>query len=48
MHDVGIMMALLKISRISFDHENAKDSFVDAIGYVALAGELAVEKTEDE
>lgn len=44
-HDVGIMMALLKTSRISYD-KTAKDSFVDAIGYFALAGELSVEKEE--
>lgn len=42
-HDVGVMMALLKISRISYD-KTAKDSFVDALGYIALAGELAEDK----
>ena len=46
MHDVGIMMALLKISRISYD-QTAKDSYVDAIGYVALAGELSVKEEND-
>ena len=48
MHDVGIMMALLKVSRISFDHEKARDSFIDAIGYMALAGELSAEKNQNE
>ncbi|MDA1338071.1 MAG: DUF6378 domain-containing protein [bacterium] len=42
-HDVGVMMALLKISRISYD-KTLKDSFVDALGYIALAGELAEDK----
>ena len=42
LHDVGVMMALLKISRISYD-QTAKDSFVDALGYIALAGELSAE-----
>jgi len=46
MHDVGIMMALLKISRISYD-QTAKDSYVDAIGYVALAGELSAKEEND-
>ena len=45
-HDVGILMALLKISRISYD-QTAKDSYVDAIGYVALAGELSVKEEND-
>lgn len=37
--DVGIMMALLKIARIKTGHD-VKDSFVDACGYIACAGEL--------
>ncbi len=38
--DVGIMMTLLKVSRL---HGEAKsiDSFVDVCGYMALAGEMA-------
>lgn len=41
-HDVAIMMALLKIVRI---HEKmgGMDSYIDAIGYLALAGEMADE-----
>lgn len=38
--DVGIMMALLKIARIKTGHD-VRDSFVDACGYMACAGELS-------
>ena len=37
--DVAIMMALLKIARLKTGQPK-DDSFVDAIGYLALAGEL--------
>lgn len=37
--DVAIMMALLKIARIKTGHDE-RDSFVDACGYMACAGEL--------
>ena len=37
--DVGIMMALLKIGRISADSTHT-DTYVDIAGYAACAGEL--------
>ena len=37
--DVAVMMALLKVARISYG--NAPDNFVDLAGYAACAGELA-------
>jgi hypothetical protein len=37
--DVAIMMALLKIARITTGTFKA-DSYIDAVGYLALAGEL--------
>lgn len=39
-HDVAIMMALLKIGRI-MSGRRTKDSYVDACGYLACAGELS-------
>lgn len=39
--DVAIMMALLKIGRITTAGEFAADSFVDCAGYAAIAGEIA-------
>lgn len=44
--DVAIMMNLLKIARIKTGM-NKEDSFVDAIGYMACAGEIA-ERIEKE
>lgn len=41
--DVGVMMALLKIGRIATGSFK-EDSYVDAIGYLACAGELANSK----
>ena len=41
--DVGIMMALLKISRIMSGTQQP-DSYVDACGYMAISGELAAGK----
>ncbi|MDL2224666.1 DUF6378 domain-containing protein [Eubacteriales bacterium OttesenSCG-928-M02] len=38
--DVAIMMAGMKLARLKTG-EPKEDSFVDAIGYLALAGELA-------
>lgn len=38
--DASIMMALMKIARIS-NGTQQRDSFIDAIGYLAIAGELA-------
>lgn len=37
--DVGIMMALFKISRIDTGHHK-DDNYIDCIGYIACAGEL--------
>lgn len=39
--DVAMMMALLKIARISSGH-GTKDSFVDLAGYAACGGEIAL------
>lgn len=41
--DVAVMMALLKIARIS-DGKFKADSFVDACGYLACAGEIEAQK----
>lgn len=38
--DVGLMMALLKIARTQSGSFNEDDS-IDAIGYIACAGEIA-------
>lgn len=38
--DVAIMMALLKIARIATGRFKA-DSYIDACGYIACAGEIA-------
>ena len=41
-HDVAIMMALLKIARTKIGKVNP-DDYVDACGYLGIAGELASE-----
>lgn len=43
-HDVAVMMAEFKISRIMTSKGKSEDSYVDACGYLAIAGELASEK----
>jgi hypothetical protein len=43
--DVAMMMALFKAARIAYN-PNSRDSYVDMIGYVALAGEMSL-RTED-
>ena len=43
-HDIGIMMALLKIARIK-DGQIKDDNYVDGAGYLACACEIA---TKDE
>lgn len=43
-HDVAIMMTEFKISRIMTSHGKSEDSYVDACGYLAIAGELSSEK----
>lgn len=40
-HDVAVMMALFKLARVKGNLSHA-DSYVDAVGYAALAGEIAV------
>lgn len=44
--DVGVMMALLKIGRITVDKFNP-DNYMDAAGYLALAGELQSEMVDE-
>jgi len=41
--DVGLMMALLKIARTKCGQHNDDDA-IDAIGYIACAGEIASAK----
>ncbi len=43
-HDVAIMMTEFKISRIMTSNGKSEDSYVDACGYLSIAGELASEK----
>lgn len=45
--DIGLMMALFKISRITKGRFKA-DSFIDGCGYMACAGELAAREERDE
>jgi len=45
--DVLVMMALLKIARTRHGEFN-RDDWVDALGYVALAGQVAEEDHEQE
>jgi hypothetical protein len=40
-HDVAVMMTLLKIARIDSNPGNA-DNWIDACGYMACGGEIAV------
>lgn len=44
--DVGIMLALLKVARIQ-SGQTKEDNYVDAIGYMACAGEIALKEDED-
>jgi hypothetical protein len=44
-HDVAIMMTLLKIARIA-TRKFKEDSYVDACGYLACAGEIASQGNE--
>jgi len=41
--DVAVMMTLLKIARIKTNKDNP-DNYIDACGYMACAGELALKK----
>lgn len=40
-HDVGVMMALLKIGRIK-GGARKEDNYIDAAGYIACAGEIGL------
>lgn len=40
-YDVAMMMAEFKMARIVTSDGNSEDSFVDACGYLSIAGELA-------
>ena len=42
-HDVAVMMALLKIARTKTGNIN-KDDYVDACGYMSIAGEIAADE----
>ncbi len=44
-HDVAVMMALLKIGRIATG-KFKEDSYIDACGYLACAGEIIQRKGE--
>jgi hypothetical protein len=41
-HDVAVMMALLKIARTKTGNIN-KDDYVDACGYMSIAGEIVAD-----
>lgn len=45
-HDIGMMMALLKVARIQTGRYKA-DSYIDGAGYLACAGELAQTQTQE-
>lgn len=45
-HDVAVMLALLKVARISTGH-GGEDSYVDLAGYAACAGEIKAKQEED-
>lgn len=45
--DVGLMMAMFKIARIKTG-TGTEDSYVDAAGYLACAGEIATEREADD
>lgn len=40
-HDVAVLMALLKIGRVITGDKTKTDNYIDAAGYIAIAGELA-------
>jgi len=45
--DVAVMMTLLKIARLKSNKSNP-DNWVDACGYMACGGELAIKKGRDD
>jgi len=46
-HDVAIMMALLKISRLSWQ-ANKKDSWIDLAGYAACGYDIITKNKEEQ
>lgn len=44
-HDVGVMLALLKIARIQ-SGQTKDDNYIDLAGYAACAGEIATRVNE--
>ena len=46
-HDVGILLALLKVGRIASGQTKA-DNYIDLAGYAACAGEIALKGKEEE
>ena len=45
--DVAVMMTMLKIARLKSNKSNP-DNWVDACGYMACGGELAIKKGKDD
>ena len=45
-HDVAVMLALLKVARISTGH-GGEDSYIDLAGYAACAGEIKSRQEEE-
>lgn len=46
--DVAIMMVLFKLARIESSFRESKDSYIDAIGYMACAADIAHPASEKE
>ena len=44
-HDVAMLMLLLKIARVKFGNPSS-DTYVDMVGYSAIAGELGDENNK--
>jgi len=44
-HDVAILMLLLKVARAKFGNPSS-DTYIDMVGYSAIAGELADEDSK--
>lgn len=45
-HNTAIMLAFVKLSRIAMGKKGHEDNYVDLVGYVALAGEMADKDVE--
>ena len=46
--DVAIMMVLFKLARIESSFRESRDSYIDAIGYMACAADIAHPASEKE